>query len=92
MAEGVAASVIIPVYNGAATLGEQLAALAPQTTDRPFEVLVCDNNSTDGTRTVVDEWVGRVPGLRVVDAFARQGPSHARNRGIVEARLWRPSR
>lgn len=81
-----AASVIIPVYNGQETLGEQLAALARQTTDRPFEVVVCDNGSTDQTRGVVAEWIGRVPGLRMVDASGVQGPSHARNRGIMEAR------
>ncbi len=50
------ASVVIPAWNAGDTLGEQLAALADQTTSVPFEVLVCDNGSTDATVDVVRTW------------------------------------
>ena len=47
--EPVAASVIIPVYNGANYITQQLDALAAQTGNPSFEVLICDNGSTDST-------------------------------------------
>ena len=42
-------SVIIPVLNRAATIGDALRSALSQRTDFPFNVLVVDNRSTDGT-------------------------------------------
>ena len=42
-------SVIIPVLNRAATIGDALRSALSQRTDFPFNVLVIDNRSTDGT-------------------------------------------
>ncbi|VEJ28812.1 Hyaluronan synthase [Rothia dentocariosa] len=82
--EPVAASVIIPVYNGANYITQQLDALAAQTGNPSFEVLICDNGSTDGTRAVVEGYNAPYP-LRVIDASQRGGASHARNMGAVQA-------
>jgi hypothetical protein len=79
-------SVIIPVLNGEEHLGEQLEALASQTYQRPWEVVIVDNGCTDGTLTVVEGWRKRLPPLRVADATARRGINHARNVGVVAAR------
>lgn len=77
-------SVVIPTYNAASVLPEQLEALAQQTTSESFEVVVSDNGSTDGLVSVLTEWQGRVPYLlRRVDASGRQGVSHARNVGVL---------
>ena len=47
------ATVSICTYNGAARIGDVLAALARQTLDRnEWELLVIDNASTDGTAEV----------------------------------------
>ncbi|MFC2576956.1 MAG: glycosyltransferase family 2 protein, partial [Rothia dentocariosa] len=80
----IAASVIIPVYNGANYITQQLDALAAQTGNPSFEVLICDNGSTDGTRAVVEGYNAPYP-LRVIDASQRGGASHARNMGAVQA-------
>ena len=80
-----AVSVVIPVLNGAATISQQLAALAGQTYRGPMEVLVADNGSTDATVEVVQALSGRLPGLRLVDASARVGTNHARNAGAAAA-------
>jgi len=77
-------SVVIPVRDGAKTLGEQLEALANLADPREFEVLVADNGSTDGTVAIADSFGGRLP-LRVVDASAAPGSNYARNCGIREA-------
>lgn len=76
-------TVIIPTFNGAATLAEQLEALANQVSPGPFEVLISDNGSTDGTREIVERYVGKIPGLRFVDSSARRGRSYARNAGAA---------
>ena len=44
-------SVVLAVRNEAEHIGAQLAALAGQRTDVPWELLVVDNGSTDGTTT-----------------------------------------
>lgn len=74
-------SVVIPVRNGAKTLGEQLDALANLEDPGEFEVLVADNGSTDDTAAVAASYQGRLP-LRVVDASAAPGSNYARNCGI----------
>ena len=79
-------TVIIPAFNAADTIGDQLEALTRQTYAGPWEVIVSDNGSTDGTPSVAESFKGRVPGLRVVDASARRGVSHARNAGAAAAR------
>jgi glycosyltransferase involved in cell wall biosynthesis len=76
---------VIPVRNGAATLGQQLGALAAQTYDRPWELVVADNGSTDGTAETVQAWMARLPRLRLVDASGRPGTNHARNVGAAAA-------
>jgi len=78
-------SVIIPAYNCADTIGQQLDALMRQEWDAPWEVIVADNGSTDDTRAVVERYQGKLPGLRFVDASQRSGAGHARNRGAEEA-------
>ena len=77
-------SVIIPTYNAAHIIGQQLGALAGQVDAPPFEVIVADNNSTDDLAAAVRAWADRLD-LRVVDASRAQGVSVARNVGIEHA-------
>ena len=79
-------SVVIPCFNDADDLPEQLDALAAQEWERPWEVVIADNGSTDHVHDVVDRFRDRVPGLRVVDASGRKGSAHARNVGVREAK------
>lgn len=81
-------SVVIPAYNAANTIGEQLAALAAQELAGDFEVVVADNGSTDALGSVVRSWSETLD-VRVVDASARRGPSAARNIGVEHARAER---
>src|SRR4051812_42896987 len=74
-------SVIIPCYNAAETIGVQLDALTTQPCAEPFEIIVADNGSTDGTRGVVFRHQAHFPHLRIVDASARRGSACARNVG-----------
>jgi glycosyltransferase involved in cell wall biosynthesis len=78
-------SVVMPVFNAARVVGEQLDALAGQAYAGAWELVVADNGSTDGTAALVERWRGRIPNLRVVDASARQGAAAARNLGARAA-------
>ncbi len=50
----VEASVVIPVRNRVRTIGEALASAASQECPFPFNVLVVDNHSTDGTAGAIE--------------------------------------
>ena len=74
-------SVVIPCRNEADTIGHQLAALAHQEVDFPWEVIVVDNGSTDDTVAKTQRFTGLVPNLRVIEAPEVAGASYARNAG-----------
>ncbi|HKY66117.1 MAG TPA: glycosyltransferase [Acidimicrobiales bacterium] len=77
-------SVVMPALDAAAWIDGQLAALAAQEVPVPWEVVVADNGSTDDTAARAASWSDRLP-VRVIDASARRGINHARNRGAAEA-------
>jgi GT2 family glycosyltransferase len=79
-------SVVIPVRNGAVTIGAQLRALSQQDYTGPWEIVVGDNGSTDRTRDVVEAWRERLPELRVVDGPVQPGVNGARNAAARAAR------
>lgn len=75
-------SVVIATYNRCADLRGTLESLAALRADGPWEVIVVDNNSTDGTRRMIENAARTFPApLRYV--FEReQGRSPALNAGI----------
>jgi len=79
-------SVIVPVRNGMPWLEEQLQALAEQQCNEPWEVVIVDNGSTDGSRSVVEEWANRAQLFRLVDASKVIGPGATRNVGVRAAK------
>jgi len=78
-------TVVVPTRDAADVLPGQLRALSEQGPGEPFEVIVADNGSTDGTAGVVASWRAELPALRLVDASGRAGVSHARNVGVAAA-------
>lgn len=80
-------TVILCTYNRAELLVYCLESLLEQESAGPdWELLVVDNNSTDGTRRVAEAFFREHPQLtgRCITE-TRQGLSHARNRGYREA-------
>ncbi len=68
-------SVVIPAHNAGAALDRVLpawGALLP-TLQRPFEILVVDDGSTDTTPAVLGRRKADVPNLRVLQHATRQG-------------------
>jgi glycosyltransferase involved in cell wall biosynthesis len=79
-------TVVVPTLNAANDIHGQLEALAAQEWDEPWEVVVADGGSTDGTRAVVERYSDRLPELRIVDALGRRGQAHGLNTGVEAAR------
>jgi len=78
-------SVVMVARDAADTIEDQLRALSLQDYDGPWEVVVVDNASSDGTGTLTSSWRHRLPGLRVVDAAEMPSIPYARNVGVREA-------
>ena len=72
-------SVIIPAYNEEEILGRSLKSLRDQKTKVSYEIIVCDNNSTDRTMNIARRYADKVISEK------RQGISHTRNRGVKES-------
>lgn len=68
-------SVIIPVYNGISTLPKCLESLKNQDYPRPFEVILVDDGSTDGSGDYAEN-----QGVKVLRQ-QNKGPGIARNTG-----------
>jgi len=80
VAKDVQASVVIPTKNAGPQLGNVLNALNAQQTTWPFEVLVVDSGSTDGTV----ELVKRYPLVRLIQISASEfGHGKTRNFAIA---------
>ena len=79
-------SVVVPCFNEERYIGEVLENLARQRAGGPFEIIVVDGMSTDGTRAAVLRFAEANPaaGVRLVDNPARNIPA-ALNRGIEAA-------
>jgi glycosyltransferase involved in cell wall biosynthesis len=73
-------SVIIPVYNGEASIGACLAHLQRQNyPGEKMEIIVIDDGSTDRTMDIIHRF-----GVKCI-AATNKGPSNARNEGIQYA-------
>ncbi len=77
-------SVIIPVYNGEKTLRACLDSVLNQAY-KNYEVIVVDNNSTDKTGDIINEFQKR--NKRVKHALElKKGRGSARNKGVTESK------
>lgn len=79
-------TIIVPVYNEAATVGQVIERLL--TIDLPVarEIIVINDGATDGTRGVLDEMPKMPDTLRIVHAAANGGKGRAIRTGLEQAR------
>jgi glycosyltransferase involved in cell wall biosynthesis len=80
--EAPAISVVIPARDAAATLPRTLAALERQDIDRPFETIVVDHGSVDGTAEAAER---AGPQVQVLRLPREGGAGVARNAGVAAA-------
>lgn len=80
-------SVVIPVFNDAARIRTALESLVAQSLPKDrYEVIVVDNNSTDGTCNVVDDFIRRSNHGVTLTRERKQGSYASRNQGIRVAK------
>jgi glycosyltransferase involved in cell wall biosynthesis len=81
--DAVAISIVVPVYNGADTIGDCIESLLGiDDPDAAFEIIVVDNGSTDRTFGILDGYRDRI---RMLHEPIR-GAAAARNTGVRNAR------
>ncbi|MEO6025404.1 MAG: glycosyltransferase [Candidatus Binatia bacterium] len=69
-------AIVVPVFDGAATLGECLAALLPGVADGD-EIVVVDDGSRDGSAGIAE-----AAGVRIIRQAVNGGQAAARNVGV----------
>lgn len=75
-------SVVVPARDAAGTIGRAVRSMTSQVGAPPYEVVVVDNASEDGTGAIAREHGARV--VRLDDRAG--GPGRARNAGVEAAR------
>lgn len=78
-------TVALPVYNGERFLADAIESLLGQTLG-DFELLVCDNASTDATVPMVQEYARQDPRIRLLPSPVNRGLAWNWNRAVPEAR------
>ena len=81
-------SVVICSYNREKFLPEALESLTKQSAEKQdFEIVIVNNNSTDNTESISQNFIKHHPELNVVYTIeTSQGLSYARNKGIATAK------
>ena len=79
-------SIIVPVYNEAATVEELLRLLDAKVLEENMEkeIIVVESNSSDGSRAVVQRYAGR-PGWKIILQEGARGKGHAVRAGLAAA-------
>ena len=85
MNDPITLSIIVPVYNIEAFLPESLDSLAKIQFDAPYEVIVIDDGSSDGSLAILRAWEETHNQLRVITG-PNGGVSRARNAGLDAAK------
>lgn len=73
-------TVVIPAFNEEKVLPAVLESLQKQQVDFPFEIIVVDNNSTDRTKEIAEQF-----GCKVISE-SHQGITWARRSGVLAAK------
>ncbi len=76
-------SVIMPNYNGAPYIGAAIASVQAQSYD-DWELLICDDGSTDDSVQVVQALAANDARIRLITQI-KQGVGYARNHAIAQA-------
>lgn len=78
-------SIIIPTYNRADLIGETLDSILAQTYQN-WECIVVDDGSTDGTNSLMDEYVKQDIRFKYLINERTKGAQGARNIGLLNAK------
>ena len=83
------ASVIIPVRNRVRTIRDAIRSVLGQQTDFPYNLIVIDNHSTDGTTECIDEFADRPDVIHLIPERTDLGIGGCWNMGVFHPRCGR---
>ena len=75
-------TIVVPVWNREREIVRSVDSVAKQIADRPIEIVVVDNASTDGTVRAVRELIRRYPSVSLVELSCHNNAATARNAGL----------
>lgn len=78
-------SVILPIYNGAATLAKTLNSLLDQTYS-DFEIIACIDGSTDASEQILNDYSSKFGALTILKNHTNRGLGPTMNRLISHAK------
>lgn len=78
-------SIIIPCFNCQDTLEEAVASVYRQDLTEPFEIVLVDDGSTDGTKALMADLAGRYDHLRYFHHEKNMGGGATRNTAVAKA-------
>lgn len=80
------ATVLLVTYNHAPYIAQALESVMGQTTDFPFEIVISEDCSTDGTRDIVEQYARRHPErIRLLTSERNRNDNEVIARGIRAA-------
>ncbi len=79
-------SVVVATYDHEAFLEQALESVASQRTDRPIEIIVSEDHSTDGTRAIATAFAEREPRATLLLSPRNLRSNEVVRRGIARAR------
>lgn len=82
-----AVSVVVPVYNGTATLAELVRQLDEALSDHPHEILLVNDGSSDGSWEQIEELARLHEHVRGIDLLRNYGQHNALLAGVRAARF-----
>jgi len=83
--DSVKVTVVIPTFNAGSYIAQAIESVLHQT-QQNFEIIVCDDRSTDNTVAVVQAMASNDCRIILLINNQNQGPSYSRNRAISEAK------
>lgn len=78
-------SIVLPAHNEEQHLAAQLEAIIAQHCDADWELVVVDNNSTDGTAALVEQFAQVSDRVRLVQAGEQSDKSYAVAEGVASS-------
>ncbi|MFH1788868.1 MAG: polyprenol monophosphomannose synthase [Candidatus Altiarchaeota archaeon] len=78
-------SIIVPAHNEEENLAKLMAEIRNTLGDDGYEVIIVNDNSTDGTKKVLEELAGKYPQLKPIHRTPPQGVGHTLRTGFAAA-------
>lgn len=78
------ASVVIPVRNRARTIADAIESVLSQETTFPFNLLIVDNYSTDGTSEIIEKYTGDQRVKHIIPEDTHLGIGGCWNRALLD--------